>query len=70
MYIDKKRAIKGQYRISEKVLLSISAIGGSLGTWFGMYAFHHKTKKPIFNYGVPIILAIQIILYIVYKFNK
>lgn len=70
MYADKKRAIRGEYRISEKVLLGLSVMGGSLGIWFGMHSFHHKTKKTIFKYGVPIILSIQIILYIVYTFNK
>lgn len=70
MYLDKKRAIKGKYRISEKMLLGLSVIGASLGILFGMYTFHHKTKKLKFKYGVPIIVAIQIILYIVYIFNK
>lgn len=70
MYVDKKRAIRGEYRISETILLGLSTIGGSLGMWFGMHTFHHKTKKPIFKYGVPFIFAIQIILYIVYTFNK
>ena len=70
MYLDKKRAIKRQYRISERILLGLSVIGASLGILFGMYTFHHKTKKPSFKYGVPIIFVMQIVLYIVYAFNK
>ena len=46
--IDKRRAIKGKYRISEYHLLVVSFFGGSLGSLFGMKVFHHKTKKILF----------------------
>ncbi|MPW25937.1 DUF1294 domain-containing protein [Alkalibaculum sp. M08DMB] len=62
MYIDKRRAIKGIYRISEKILFSFAMLGGSLGIIMGMYKFKHKTKKYKFKYGLPIIIIIQIIL--------
>ena len=44
MGIDKKRAKRGAWRIPEKTLFLVSALGGSIGTWVGMYFFHHKTK--------------------------
>lgn len=48
-YIDKRKAIKNKRRISERTLLFISLIGGCFGFLFGMYLFHHKTKKPKFK---------------------
>ena len=43
--IDKYLAIKNLYRISEKILLLLSILGGSIGALISMYLFHHKTKK-------------------------
>ena len=43
--VDKKRAVRNQYRISEKALITISLIGGGIGGWLGMRVFHHKTRK-------------------------
>ena len=48
-YIDKRNAIKNIYRISETSLLSISLMGGCFGMLFGMYMFHHKTRKLKFK---------------------
>ncbi len=44
MYIDKKRAIRNEWRIKEATLMSIAVIGGSIGSIIGMYSFRHKTK--------------------------
>ena len=60
MGIDKKRAIRNQWRIPEKTLFLISVIGGSLGAWAGMYTFRHKTKHWYFVVGIPAILIAQI----------
>lgn len=62
MGVDKKRAIKQQWRIPEKTLFMCSLLGGSIGTWVGMYAFHHKTKHWYFVIGMPAILIVQIVL--------
>lgn len=62
MFEDKKRAIKKQYRISEKNLFFVAFIGGSLGTTLGMKKFRHKTKHWYFKWGMPIILVVQIFL--------
>lgn len=61
MFIDKSRAKHKEWRIPEKTLMGISAIGGSIGMLFGMHIFHHKTKHIKFTIGVPLILIIQII---------
>ena len=62
--IDKRKAIKDQWRIPEKTLLGIAVFGGSIGCLLGMYAARHKTKHPKFSVGVPVILAVQIFILI------
>ena len=64
MYIDKKKAKYGRWRIPEKTLLILAIIGGSIGAIAGMYIFRHKTKKLRFSVGFPVILILQIILII------
>lgn len=64
MLIDKRKAKKRRWRIPERVLLGVSAIGGSLGGLIGMYLFRHKTKHPPFAIGIPVMFAIHILLYI------
>ena len=60
--IDKRRAIKDKWRISEKCLLISALLGGSIGGIYGMKLFHHKTQKPAFKFGVPVFLILHIIL--------
>lgn len=71
MYIDKQKAKKGAWRIPEKVLFIITAIGGGVGTIAGMYTFRHKTQKVAFVIGFPFITILEIILavYLIF-FNK
>lgn len=65
MHIDKNNARNGKKRISEASLLTLAAIGGSVGVLVSMYTLHHKTKKKKFKIGVPLILLLQI-LFILY----
>ena len=60
--IDKYKAKKGQWRISEATLLTMAAIGGSIGAWAGMRLWHHKTMHKKFKYGIPVIIIMQIAL--------
>ena len=62
MYIDKRRARYGKWRIPEQTLFILALIGGSVGAIAGMYTFRHKTKKLKFVVGFPVILIMQIIL--------
>ena len=64
MWIDKKKAQKGAWRISEHTLFAITLLGGGIGTIAGMYTFRHKTKKMRFVIGFPTILMTEIILVI------
>ena len=60
--IDKYKAKKGKWRISEATLLSMAVFGGSVGAWLGMKAFHHKTMHKKFYIGVPTIIILQLAL--------
>ena len=62
MYIDKRKAKYGKWRIPEQTLLILAIIGGSIGAIAGMYTFRHKTKKLRFSVGFPVILILQIVL--------
>ena len=68
MYLDKKYAMRGKKRIPEGMLLFFAAIGGSLGALAAMLVCHHKTRKPKFYIGVPVIIALQILLLILFCF--
>jgi uncharacterized membrane protein YsdA (DUF1294 family) len=60
--IDKSKAKHHAWRIPEKVLFLVSLLGGSIGTWAGMYCFRHKTRHWYFVVGMPAILLIQILV--------
>ena len=64
MLVDKRKAIKNRWRIPERTLILSAAFGGSIGALLGMYTFRHKTKHFSFIFGMPLILAVQIILII------
>ena len=63
---DKARAAKGRWRISEAALILAVLLGGSIGALAGMRIFHHKTRHRKFTIGIPVILALQIILMVIY----
>ena len=60
--IDKYKAKKGKWRISEATLLLMAVIGGSIGAWVGMRIWHHKTMHKKFKNGIPIIIILQVAL--------
>lgn len=60
MGMDKRRAKRHLWRISEKTLFLPALLGGSLGGILGMHLFRHKTKHWYFKYGLPGILILQI----------
>ncbi len=63
MYLDKKRSIKGKWRIPESRFFITAILLGSLGILLGMKIFRHKTRHWYFKYGVPAIMVVQIALY-------
>lgn len=68
MYSDKRRVIKHRFRIPERTLFIVSLLGGSIGTWAGMYLFRHKTKHWYFVVGMPLILLCQCVGAVYYLF--
>ena len=58
--LDKAKAKKHAWRIPERTLLAICALGGAPLFWVGMQAFHHKTRHRRFSVGVPIMAALWI----------
>ena len=65
MGIDKHKAKKKQWRISEKTLFLSAVLGGSVGALYGMHLFRHKTKHKSFVFGMPAILVVQMLLAII-----
>ena len=59
MGLDKRRARKGRWRISERALFLPAVLGGTVGAIAGMRFFHHKTKHWYFRYGLPALLLLQ-----------
>ena len=68
--IDKYKAKKAKWRISEATLLLLAVLGGSIGAWIGMKVWHHKTMHKKFKYGIPAILLIQIALMAYLHMNR
>lgn len=62
MGVDKHRARRGRWRISEKALFAAALAGGSAGAILGMQIFRHKTRHWYFVWGMPAILAVQLLL--------
>ena len=60
--IDKYKAKKGKWRVSEATLLLMAVIGGSIGAWAGMRIWYHKTMHKKFKYGIPVIIIFQVAL--------
>ena len=69
MWLDKRKAKKGAWRIPEKTLFIVTALGGGIGTIAGMYTFRHKTQKIQFVIGFPFITILEIvtIIYFIWK---
>ena len=50
-----------------EIIICIAIIGGSIGVFCGMNAFRHKTKHNKFSIGIPIIIFLQVILFLMLK---
>ena len=63
--IDKKRAIRNEFRIRERILLWIARLGGAIGSWLGIKLFRHKTKHTKFRIVVPLWIVIWVVVIVV-----
>ena len=66
MRTDKFKAKHHQFRTPEALLFLSALLGGSLGCLIGMFGYHHKTRKPLFSVGVPLIFLAQLFLALSY----
>ncbi|HWL24817.1 MAG TPA: DUF1294 domain-containing protein [Ureibacillus sp.] len=62
MGMDKSKAKKHEWRISERTLFTIAIFGGACGGVLGMYFFRHKTKHNSFAFGFPLLAAVHIFI--------
>jgi uncharacterized membrane protein YsdA (DUF1294 family) len=55
--MDKRKAQRGQRRISEKTLHLATLPGAAVGAWAAILLLHHKNRKPAF-WGVTLLLTL------------
>ncbi|MGN0453083.1 MAG: DUF1294 domain-containing protein [Ruminococcus sp.] len=67
---DKIAAIRGKWRISEKALLIISALGGWVLMYPTMLLIRHKTRKKKFMIGLPAIMVAEIFLFFAFMYLR
>lgn len=57
--IDKKRARKNKWRISERTLIGVAFLMGGPGAVFGMHVFRHKTQKISFRILISVAVLVN-----------
>ena len=69
--IDKHRAKKNKWRISENVLLFFTLACGGIGAFTGMRFARHKTNKKIFRFAalIGLIIALVPVIHIAHSFT-
>lgn len=67
MGADKSKARRHRWRIPERVLFLSAILGGSLGATVGMWLFRHKTRHWYFVVGMPAILVLQVVAFILLR---
>ena len=68
MALDKSKARRSVWRIPEATLFLFAIFGGTLGSLLGMHIFRHKTQKPLFYIGMPILLGVQFLAVLIIIF--
>jgi uncharacterized membrane protein YsdA (DUF1294 family) len=64
--IDKRRARRGSWRISESTLLLSGLVSGTVGAWAGVFVFRHKTRKPSFLLKLALLTAVDAVVVAAY----
>ena len=67
--VDKQKAKRNKWRISEATLWTVALLGGSIGSYITMKIIRHKTQHKSFMIGFPAIISFQIaiITYLILK---
>ncbi len=68
MKVDKERARRNQYRISERTLWVMALLGGAIGGVIGMQLFRHKTKHLSFRFGFPLLALLDVSVLVFVRF--
>ncbi len=68
MAADKSKARRNKWRIPEATLFLFAIFGGSIGCYLGMRVFRHKTQKPAFYIGIPVIMGVQLLIVLYFLF--
>ncbi|MCR4816853.1 MAG: DUF1294 domain-containing protein [Bacteroidales bacterium] len=67
--VDKWKAKRSKWRITEAALLLLAVLGGSIGAWLGMKVWRHKTMHKKFKYGIPLIIIVQVAVVLLIKIH-
>lgn len=67
-FVDKRKAIKNKWRISERTLLVVGLLGGGAGGLASMKLTHHKTRKTYFY--IVYVCGIVIHVFALYEIFK
>ena len=59
---DKLSAVRGGWRVKERTLLWVAALGGAVAMYVTMLTIRHKTKKPLFMIGIPLIFVLELVV--------
>lgn len=62
MFLDKRRAIRHEWRVPEKTFFLLSFLGGAAGALTGMFMFRHKTRHLSFRIILPVCLIVNIMV--------
>lgn len=66
--VDKAKAKLNAWRVPERLLIGLAVIGGSVGAWFGMKTFRHKTQHAKFKMLIPALVMVHLVLlYLIFK---
>ena len=64
---DKNAAQRGSWRVKERTLMLISVLGGAPLMYLTMLTIHHKTRKPLFMVGIPLVFIAQVAAFLLVK---
>lgn len=63
--LDRHFAVYGKTRVPDAVLFGLAFIGAAFGALMGMLYFHHKKGEKLFEVGVPILLFVQVVFFLI-----
>ena len=59
---DKISAKRHRHRVPEEHFIVVSAIGGAPLMYLTMISIRHKTKKPVFMIGIPVLFSLELLV--------